>query len=849
MTTSRRIEHVGGVGRAISRAISQGFGDTENVYHWPLLYNLEDSTGTYTMQYKQTMRTHVFDHENILRQCKDSTPMFPGARLVANMQSSTDDFTSASWTAAAGVTVGTGETDPEGGSTANSYATTVASAYLTNDLSSDAAVGAVSCWSIWVKRLTGSGDFFVVDGLTSTNLGVDGTWKRYSVTYTQTNAYRSFRIGSADTSSTFAIWGPQWEEVTGQAIQGPSEYVEEAGTGRTTPQWFGTTNGTTVVANVVTEGTGTALTGMKGLYNRSRGITNYVSAGLYRGTSGRGFSGTLTQDQIGVDGVPLTALLYDDSNAGTTEGETTNHTGLNSSRRYTWWRFIKKKSSGTTRAYFHNELSGGTTELVQITFDPVTGVCTFLNTPPTDTVTGAEDCGDWWKLWITHPNVGANTTLQMRMYPCYTSTDGGSADVTLTGTLICDWEQVEDHTPYPTYPIIGGELHGNCNLQGSLIPVTDWHFSLLSATGGGIAFTRICAAERTGSYMSTLLNLGIPNTYWTDQTTLGSNRWTSQSPTEHADTAGNHVMAAGDVQHWAGSWDGTTKVLYQNGADLELTTPTYTGTIFTDTNYQAGLFQGSSGNFRDIYLYDHTPSAATLAAISSIGDNTLLTGLVSYWPLDEQVGNARDAHGTNELTDTNTVTSAAGHLSTSRQFTRANFEDFRIDDNATLPFGSSSWTITGWFYVETAITGANLTMWGQNGTRIRISSTGAWRPRMEHSGGNVQITTMGSAADATWYFVTVWCDTTAETFNCSIDDGTVHSLSYAGNTPTDGTGRFCIGSDSGSAQYGGRGEGVGMWNRVLTAAEITEVYNGGSTLAYPFTAANILLPLLIPIIF
>src|SRR4029077_17083863 len=42
----------------------------------------------------------------------------------------------------------------------------------------------------------------------------------------------------------------------------------------------------------------------------------------------------------------------------------------------------------------------------------------------------------------------------------------------------------------------------------------------------------------------------------------------------------------------------------------------------------------------------------------------LLINLVSYWKLDEASGNAIDSHGTNHLTDVNTVASAAGKIGT-----------------------------------------------------------------------------------------------------------------------------------------------------------------------------------------
>ena len=71
----------------------------------------------------------------------------------------------------------------------------------------------------------------------------------------------------------------------------------------------------------------------------------------------------------------------------------------------------------------------------------------------------------------------------------------------------------------------------------------------------------------------------------------------------------------------------------------------------------------------------------------------LTDSLISYWKLDEASGNATDSHGTNTLTDTNTVTSVAGKINTARYFTNANTEFFTLADNASLSTGDIDFTI------------------------------------------------------------------------------------------------------------------------------------------------------------
>lgn len=50
----------------------------------------------------------------------------------------------------------------------------------------------------------------------------------------------------------------------------------------------------------------------------------------------------------------------------------------------------------------------------------------------------------------------------------------------------------------------------------------------------------------------------------------------------------------------------------------------------------------------------------------------LLTSLIAHWKLDEASGTRNDSHGTNHLTDNNTVTTATAKLGTNAaQFTAA----------------------------------------------------------------------------------------------------------------------------------------------------------------------------------
>jgi hypothetical protein len=91
-----------------------------------------------------------------------------------------------------------------------------------------------------------------------------------------------------------------------------------------------------------------------------------------------------------------------------------------------------------------------------------------------------------------------------------------------------------------------------------------------------------------------------------------------------------------------------------------------------------------------------------------------------------------------------------------------------------------------------------------------------------------------------WYFVVVWHDSVADTDNIQVNNGTVDSISSAGHTPNNGAADFCLGArtyPSFEGYFNGQLSSVSFWKRTLTTNERTELYNGGTGLAYPFTSA------------
>jgi hypothetical protein len=229
----------------------------------------------------------------------------------------------------------------------------------------------------------------------------------------------------------------------------------------------------------------------------------------------------------------------------------------------------------------------------------------------------------------------------------------------------------------------------------------------------------------------------------------------------------------------------------------------------------------------------------------------LIDNLVSYWKLDEASGNAVDAHGANTLTDENTVGTAAGKINGARDFESGSIERFILADNADLSVGDIGFSWSLWVQLESK--GADrsiLSKWysasnnreywllfanASDRFQFAVSSNGtaeAWA-----SADN-----LGSPSLATWYHIVVWHDPAGDVIGITVNDGTPNTTAHTTGVVNGGS-TFALGlwkdaASSNFAPFDGLIDEVGFWKKVLSSGEITQLYNGGSGLAYPFTGGG-----------
>ena len=218
-------------------------------------------------------------------------------------------------------------------------------------------------------------------------------------------------------------------------------------------------------------------------------------------------------------------------------------------------------------------------------------------------------------------------------------------------------------------------------------------------------------------------------------------------------------------------------------------------------------------------------------------DSTLLTGLVSYWNLDEQSGVRYDSHGSNDLTDNNTVGFDTGVNGAAASFVAANSE-WLTSSSTDFDFGDTSFTVSTWvnptslaaaqcFVARDVDTRRSFTLDYDGGLRWYINGGGG-ADKLDYSGGAFVV--------GQWYHIVASYEGTTKQLGLYVNGGTGQTQT-ATNTPPAGAANLTVGRRDypGAECYANaRIDEVAIWSRVLTADERTELWNAGAGKFYPF---------------
>lgn len=216
----------------------------------------------------------------------------------------------------------------------------------------------------------------------------------------------------------------------------------------------------------------------------------------------------------------------------------------------------------------------------------------------------------------------------------------------------------------------------------------------------------------------------------------------------------------------------------------------------------------------------------------------LLTNLISYWAMDEASGTRNDSHGTNHLTDNNTVASGTGKISNGADFEATNSEYLSHTTNASLDTGDINFSFAAWVNPE-SISGEPtiVAAWNEGAgslEHILFANYGGLPTFFVSNGGSFPSVSWGSSLSVgTFQHIAAGHNATANEIWISVNGGTPVTASYSGGVLALGN-AFYVGYNQGGAAgryYDGIIDELGFWKDDIRS-DLATLYNGGAGLAY-----------------
>jgi hypothetical protein len=224
--------------------------------------------------------------------------------------------------------------------------------------------------------------------------------------------------------------------------------------------------------------------------------------------------------------------------------------------------------------------------------------------------------------------------------------------------------------------------------------------------------------------------------------------------------------------------------------------------------------------------------------------STLPTSLVSYWDLEEASGTRYDLVGSNDLTENGTggVGQAAGKTYGNGADLEAGESDYLniTDGDQTGLDITGDFSISMWVKPETLVDQYTIAARWSGGVGdsflIRYQTAGNFQMFNRLSGSTSSTTVSYTMSTATWYHLVFLYDASAGSFQVYVN-GTSQGTGTGLETSMDNaTVPFSFGAVKTDATpdkfFDGVIDEAGMWSKVLTSDEISDLYNAGSGLQY-----------------
>lgn len=239
-------------------------------------------------------------------------------------------------------------------------------------------------------------------------------------------------------------------------------------------------------------------------------------------------------------------------------------------------------------------------------------------------------------------------------------------------------------------------------------------------------------------------------------------------------------------------------------------------------------------------------------AVMGLPKSSLLSGLESYWKLDEYSDRSAavtryDSKGSNHLTEpsslVSTVVGKRGNALLLGTATRV----LTCADSPSISTGDIDFTFSAWLYVTEKSASAQIAIshWttAKRGHRIDWDVTTGKLRFIVGGGAGSSIGTVTNTTPnlSTWYHVIAEHDAANNKVRLYVNNGAAaeeNTTGAAGNSDQ----VFVIGAEAslaGAQLWRGYVDEVGFWKRLLTAGERAALYYGGAGDSYPFNGRNL----------
>lgn len=216
--------------------------------------------------------------------------------------------------------------------------------------------------------------------------------------------------------------------------------------------------------------------------------------------------------------------------------------------------------------------------------------------------------------------------------------------------------------------------------------------------------------------------------------------------------------------------------------------------------------------------------------------NESISSLKAYYSFSNPSNLGIDSLGNHNMNVTNgTPTATTGKIGGGLGLSALNTNLQENSDSSDLQINISKtgFTVTCWLNIQGSA----------NNTRFITKDSQSWFFVLDTSGNiwfsvyggftHVATAVVSKPSQNAWHFYAMWYDTTAQTVNIQIDNGTINSTSVSFTPIEGGPGNLIFGDLFNTTNISL--DEIGIWQCKVPAADLTALYNGGNGLTYPFS--------------